>query len=69
MVETDKPKPVLTLIDCDRSELERRLMHLACSDSSSELQKAIDAFKLRATLRVVETRADDVEEPKKEDPP
>ena len=69
MPEIDKPKPALTLIDCDRTELERRLMHLACSDSSSEFQKAIDAFTSRAKLRVVVTNDDDTEEQKKEDSP
>jgi hypothetical protein len=62
MAETDKPKPVLTLIDCDRTELERQLVHLACSGSMEELQKAIDGFKSRGKLRVVVARADDAEE-------
>lgn len=69
MTEADKPKPALTLIDCDRTELERRLLHLACSDSSAEFKKAVDAFISRATLCVVEARADGVSEPKKEDSP
>ena len=69
MPEIDKPKPALTLIDCDRTELERQLMHLACSDSSSEFQKAIDGFTSRAKLRVVAAKADEAGERKKADSP
>ena len=63
MPEIDKPKPALTLIDCDRTELERQLMHLACSGSMEEFQKAIDGFKSRAKLRVVVVAPEDVGEP------
>jgi hypothetical protein len=46
-------KPDLALIPCDRSQLERHLLHVACTGSNAELAAAVAAFERRAQLHVV----------------